>query len=108
MPVASSAAVRYSVRSRRGQADTGDVNVKVKATLLLLVWLAAYMVIGGAVWAVASSLLLSTALGDMMGILIAGALTIVLGWLGASWVQRRVDIAISEKTPAAGTSPKHE
>ena len=83
------------------------MNVKVKATLLLLVWLAAYMVIGGAVWAVASSLLLSTALDDMMGILIAGGLTIVLGWLGASWVHRRVDSAISEKTPAAGTSPDH-
>jgi hypothetical protein len=82
------------------------VNVKVRATLLLLVWLAAYMVIGGAVLAVATSLLLSTPLDDMMGILISGALTIVLGWLGASWVQRRVDIAISEKTPATSTSPK--
>ena len=82
------------------------MNVKVNATLLLLVWLAAYTVIGGAVFVMASSLLWLTAVDDMMALLISGGLTIVLGWLGASWVQRRVDSAINETTPAAGPSPK--
>lgn len=80
------------------------MSVKLKATLLLLVWLAAYTVIGGIVLVTTSSLLLHTPLDDMVGILAAATLTIVIGWVGASWVQRRVDSVITEKAVAGEAS----
>jgi hypothetical protein len=71
--------------------DHGGVNVRTKATVLLVVWLVAYTVLGGVVWFVSMALLPST----MPATMIAVALTIGLGWIGASWTQRRVDSAMS-------------
>jgi hypothetical protein len=68
--------------------------------LLLVVWLVAYALIGGVVWVVSDALLLNTSIDDLLAIMIAGAMTIGIGWLGASWVQRRVEDAADARVPA--------
>lgn len=77
--------------------DHRDMNVRTKATVLLVVWLAAYALVGGVVLFVSSALLMSTAMDDSLAITVSVGLTIGLGWLGASWAQRRVGTAIAAR-----------
>ena len=77
----------------------------MKAAVLLAVWLVAYVVIGGIVWVAAGALLLVTGLDDLVAIMGAVALTIGLGWLRASWAQRRASSLIMLKTPPSGIPP---
>lgn len=68
--------------------------------MLLVVWLAAYALIGGVVWVISGALLLNTSLDDLSAIAISSAVTAGIGWFGASWVQRRVLAAADARVSA--------
>jgi len=66
------------------------VNERAKSTVLLAVRLIAYAVIGGVVFLASTQLLGGACMDGLLAILVSVLLTEVLGWLSASWVQRRV------------------
>ena len=79
-----------------------DVNNATKKTAPFAAWLVAYVVIGGAVFLLAG-ILRRTALGDLPAISLSVLMAVVLGWLTASWVQRRVASRV-EASEAHGPS----
>jgi hypothetical protein len=66
------------------------VDQATKPTLLFAVWLIAYVTIGGAGFLISSQVIERTTLDGLLAIVVSAAVTIVLAWLAASWVQRRV------------------
>ncbi len=75
---------------------------KRKATLLLIVWLVAYALIGGVAWVGAGALLQRASLDGLTAITISAALAIGVGWVGASWVERRVAAIADEPAVDSG------
>jgi len=66
------------------------VNERAKSTVLLAVWLIAYVLIGGIVFLACTQLLGRAGMDGLLAILVSVLLTAVLGWLSASWMQRRL------------------
>src|SRR5688500_7142342 len=64
------------------------VNEAARSTVLLAVWLVAYIVIGGAVFMLSNELMRLTAMSELLAISVSVALAVLLGWLAASRVQR--------------------
>lgn len=67
-----------------------DVNDAMRKTAPFAAWLVAYGVAGGAVFLLAVGILNRTASGDLSAMSVAVLAAVIVGWMSASWVQRRV------------------
>lgn len=70
-----------------------------RKTLPFAAWWAAYTVIGGATFVLSNLLLRLSAVEDMTAVFLSVLLTVGLGWLGASWVQRMVARRVAASAP---------
>ncbi|MFC7486288.1 hypothetical protein ACOCJ7_13650 [Knoellia sp. CPCC 206453] len=61
-----------------------------QSLVLFVAWCVAYVVIGGLVFVIAGAVVDQTGHDGMLGVVIPVGLAVLLGWLSASWVQRRL------------------